>query len=86
MIQTAIDFSAVPRCSVPAPETQLGTLLRALQRGQRLTVAVALSEYGVYALSQRMGDLRRMGWPVCSRTVYRMDSKKRFSEYWMEAH
>lgn len=86
MNQLAIDFAAAPRCIVPDADTQLGTILRALQRGERLTVAQALTEYGCYALSQRIGDLRRMGWPICSRTVYRMDSKKRFSEYWMEAH
>jgi hypothetical protein len=85
MNQLAIDFTAVPRCSVPASETQLGTLLRALQRGERLTVAVAMSEYGVYALSQRMGDLKRMGWPVQSRAVS-TNSGKRISEYSMEAH
>ena len=85
MNQLAIDFTARPRCSVPEPETQLGTLLRALQRGERLTVAVAMSEYSIYALSQRMGDLKRMGWPVQSRTVS-TNSGKRISEYSMEAH
>ena len=64
---------------------QLGTLLRALQRGERLTVAHALTEYGVYALSQRCGDLRRMGWPILSRTVT-TTSGKHISEYFMESH
>lgn len=87
MTQTSIFdlIAAKPRCVVPDPETQLGTLLRALQRGERLTVAVALSEYGCYALSQRMGDLRRMGWPVLTSTIT-TPSNKRIAEYRMEAH
>lgn len=85
MNQLAIDFSAAPRCSVPASETQLGTLLRALQRGERLTVAVALSEYGVYALSQRCGDLIAMGWPVCKDWLT-TEKGARVRVYFMEAH
>lgn len=53
-----------------------------MQRGQRLTVAQALTEYGVFALSQRMGDLRKLGWPVQSRTIT-TPSGKRVSEYWV---
>ena len=78
-------MKSVPRCIVPAAETQLGTLLRALQRGQRLTVAQALTEYGVFALSQRMGDLKRMGWPVLTSTIT-TNSGKRIAEYRMEAN
>jgi hypothetical protein len=29
-----------------------------------LTVAEALSQYGVYALSQRVGELKKAGWPI----------------------
>lgn len=84
MNQLAIDFKAnAPRCVVPPAETQLGTLLRSLQRGERLTVAQALTEYGCYALSQRMGDLKRMGWPVLTRTIT-TQSGKRVAEYRME--
>jgi hypothetical protein len=78
-------MKSVPRCTVPAAETQLGTLLRALQRGQRLTVAQALTEYGCYALSQRMGDLKRMGWPVLTSTIT-TNSGKRVAEYRMGAN
>ncbi len=85
MNQLAIDFTARPRCVVPDQDTQLGTLLRALQRGERLTVAQALSEYGVYALSQRMGDLKRMGWPVLTSTIT-TNSGKRVAEYRMGAN
>ena len=51
-------------CRVPEPHTQCGELLRAFQRGERLTVAEALSQYGVYALSQRVGELKKAGWPI----------------------
>ena len=78
-------MKSVPRCTVPAAETQLGTLLRALQRGQRLTVAQSLTEYGVFALSQRMGDLKRMGWPVLTSTIT-TNSGKRVAEYRMGAN
>lgn len=78
-IEDAIAANA-PKCVVPDPETQCGVLLRAMQRGQRLTVAVALAEYGVYALSQRCTDLRRMGWPVQSRMIS-TPSGKRVAEY-----
>lgn len=59
MNQLAIDFVRVPDA-----QTQCGRLLRAFQRGERLTVAEALSRYGVYALSQRVGELKRAGWPI----------------------
>lgn len=86
MNQMVIDFTpAKPLCSVPEADTQLGVILRALQRGERLTVAVAMSEYGVYALSQRCGELRKMGWPVQSKPVS-TNSGKRIAEYSMEAH
>ena len=85
MTQQAI-FDAIaantPRCVVPDPGTQLGVLLRAMQAGERLTVGFALSRYNVYALSQRIGELKKMGWPILSRTVT-TPTQKRISEYWM---
>lgn len=60
----------IAECRVPERGTQCYELLMALKNGERLTVARALMQYGVYALSQRMGDLRRRyGWPVKSRMV-----------------
>lgn len=44
--------------------TQLDILKRAFNRGERLTVLSALSRYGVYALSQRCGDLISAGYPI----------------------
>lgn len=61
--------------------TQLEILADALDAGERLTVAVALEKYGVYALSQRMGELSRAwGYPVESRTI-KTPSGKHVSEY-----
>ena len=61
--------------------TQLEQLAEALDRGERLTVADALAKYGVYALSQRMGELaRKWGYPVESRTV-ETATGKHVSEY-----
>ena len=60
--------------------TQLDILADALDKGERLTVAVALEKYGVYALSQRCGDLFRAGYPVESRTI-ETPTGKHVSEY-----
>ena len=61
--------------------TQLEILADALDRGEHLTVAVALDRYGVYALSQRMGELsRKWGYPVESRTI-ETPTGKHISEY-----
>ena len=62
MNQLVIDFPKPVR--VPDDTTQCGRLLRAFQRGESLTVAEALGQYGVYALSQRVGELKRAGWPI----------------------
>ena len=59
---------------------QLRDILRELQQGRRLTVAVALSELGVYALSQRIGELRRLGWPI-DRTMIRTRGGATVAEY-----
>ena len=48
---------------------QCKTLLEALKSGKTLTVAEALTKYGVYALSQRCGELRKLGYPVKSELV-----------------
>jgi len=61
--------------------TQLEILADALDKGERLTVAVALERYGVYALSQRMGELaRKWGYPVESVTI-ETPTGKHISEY-----
>lgn len=74
-----------PRTKLPPPESQCYQILLYLQRGGRLTVAKALDELGVYALSQRCGDLRRKyGWPVRSETK-QVGPKTYVSEYWLDA-
>jgi hypothetical protein len=61
--------------------TQLETLANAFDRGERLTVASSLDKYGIYALSQRCGELaRKWGYPVDSVTV-ETPSGKHVSEY-----
>lgn len=69
-------------CIVP-PHGQCFSLLVAFQRGEKLTVGMAMAHYGVYALSQRCGELRReYGWPIKSRFVKVGDAMVK--EYWLE--
>ena len=60
--------------------TQLEQLVAAFDAGERLTVAVALDKYGIYALSQRCGELWRGGYPVQSRII-KTPTGKHVSEY-----
>lgn len=64
-----LDIDFVDAVKVPAADTQLGILIRAFKRGERLTVAESLTRYQIYALSQRCGELKRMGWPVIGETI-----------------
>lgn len=72
------------RPPVRVPTGQCHTLLLAMQRGERLTVAEALSAYGCFALSQRCGELRRMGWPVLSEW-FKTPGGANVKRYFMEA-
>jgi hypothetical protein len=60
--------------------SQVEQLAQAFDAGERLTVATALAKYGIYALSQRCGELWRSGYPVESQTVA-LPNGKRVSEY-----
>lgn len=72
-----------PRCKVPPRDSQTYSILMYLQNGGRLTVAKALNELGVYALSQRCGDLKhKFGWPIKSETV-RTARGARIAEYFL---
>jgi len=73
----------LPDC-LPKSGTQCYRLLRAFQYGERLTVRSALAVYGIYALSQRVGELKRMGWPIQSRTL-RVGSATHVCEYRLDA-
>jgi len=67
----------------PAECKQLRTLLEAMLRGEKLTVLTALDKYGVYALSQRCGQLaREYGWPVAKGWVH-LPSGKMVRSYWL---
>ena len=44
--------------------SQLEMLKKHFDSGRSLTVLTAIEKYGVYALSQRCGDLRREGYPL----------------------
>lgn len=68
---------------LPQRGTQAYEILSYLQSGRTLTVAKALTELGVYALSQRVGELKRAGWPINSRTIA-TNGGARVSEYFME--
>ena len=73
----------IAECRVPPRGTQAYELLMAMQEGVRLTVKLAIQHYGVYALSQRVGELRRKyGWPIKSRTV-EVGPRSHVSEYWL---
>jgi len=60
--------------------TQVEILAQAFDAGERHTVASALAKYGIYALSQRCGDLFKIGYPIQSHTV-ETATGKRVSEY-----
>lgn len=72
-----------PKCRVPERGTQSYEILMVLQAGGRLTVAKALTELGVYALSQRIGELKKMGWPILSKPVT-TNGGARIAEYRLE--
>jgi len=57
-------------------------LLMALKQGERLTPLSALNAYQCFSLSQRVGELKRMGWPIVVRTV-ELSTGKRVAEYRM---
>lgn len=78
-----MQLELITPCRVPERGTQRYEILMYLQAGGRLTVAKALRELGVYALSQRVGELKRSGWPIKSRTVETNGGAK-VSEYFMD--
>ena len=60
--------------------TQLDILKAAFDRGEELSVAEALTRYGVYALSQRVGELDRSGYAVEHERVT-LPNGKRIARY-----
>jgi hypothetical protein len=75
---TQLDLIA--ECKVPPVNTVSYRLLMALKQGERLTPLLALERFNCLSLSQRMGELRKDGWPIVVRTV-EVNSGKRVAEY-----
>jgi hypothetical protein len=70
----------IPTCKLPERGTQGYEILMWLQSGKTLTVATALRELGVYALSQRVGELKRAGWPIKAKAL-KIREKTYVAEY-----
>ena len=60
--------------------SQHDLLRRHFDSGRRLTVRDALLEFGIYALSQRCGELKNDGYPLTSRVV-KLENGKWCKEY-----
>ncbi len=72
-IQCSLDLRERPPVRV-APEmpkdgSQCHRLLVAMTQGEKLRPWESKERFGVMALSQRMTDLRKLGWPVISTPV-----------------
>ena len=60
-------------------------LIQAMRdRGERLTTLDALQRYNIMAVSQRMTEMQRDGYPVVSEMV-KVPSGKRVARYWWAA-
>lgn len=62
--------------------TQHQQILGYLKRGGKLTVLKALKMFGVYALSQRIGELRRDGHNIQPKMIT-LSNGKRIAQYTM---
>lgn len=65
---------------VPEKGTMAYELLSALKNGEMLTPLSALERYKCFSLSQRMGELRRAGWPIVSQMIS-LPSGKKVAQY-----
>lgn len=86
MIQLAMQLPERKAMQPRYPNTsqdQLWDLLNALRRGEKLTMIESIDRYGISALSQRCGDLRRLGWPIKSKLIPNANGGKH-SQYWIE--
>lgn len=71
-------------CKVPERGTVSYEILMALKQGVRLTPLLALSMFDCLSLSQRIGELKRLGWPIHTEII-EVTSKKRVAQYRMDA-
>jgi hypothetical protein len=77
--QTSLEFESP--CRLPERGSQCYEILMYLQSGRTLTVAKAMSDLGVYALSQRVGELKRKyGWPIKAKAL-KVNEKTYVAEY-----
>ena len=83
MNQLALKLDESLRHRQLKPGAQAHTLLMAFYRGERLTVLTAIQQYGVYALSQRCGELKRLGWPIKSELI-ETQTGKHVACYWVD--
>lgn len=51
-------------------------ILRHLAQGYSLTPLDALERFNCFALSQRIGELKREGWPIESRMITTKSNKR----------
>lgn len=61
-------------------QKQLWTLLEAFFRGERHTMLSAALNLGIGACSQRVGELKRLGWQIKSPLIT-LPNGKRVAEY-----
>jgi hypothetical protein len=54
---------------LPTPGTQNARLLYHLQIGQSINPLSSWVELGIYRLSARINDLRKMGWPIVTTPI-----------------
>lgn len=64
-------------------DPQLTVLLKYLQAGHKLTVAEALDKLRIYALSQRVGDLKKQGHAIKDEW-HKTESGARVKRYYMD--
>lgn len=79
MNQLSIDFAAVRACGYAPLSSQQWEVLTLLVSGWT-TVGEALQKIGCYALSQRVGELARMGYDI-EKTWRDLPSGKRVRAY-----
>lgn len=63
------DLPPSPSTAPARPVSQKDLILEHLRSGRSLTVAQALTQFGIYALSQRVGELKRAGYPITSELI-----------------
>lgn len=63
-------------------DTQCEQILRYMAQGHSITPLEALEKFQCFALSQRIGELKRQRWPIADEFVT-LKSGKRVKQYWL---